>query len=68
MKHHDLKQPGGKGLFHSQLHTYNSSSSKEVWGQELKQNRNLEVGAGAEAMEEYYLLAWFLWLAQSAFL
>jgi hypothetical protein len=36
--------------------------------QELKQGRNLETGADAEAMEECFLLACLSWLAQPAFL
>ena len=42
--------------------------TKESPGQELKQGRNLEVGADAEAMEECCLLTCSLWLTQSAFL
>ena len=34
--------------------------------QELKQGRNLEAGADAEAIEECCLLAYSLWLAQPA--
>ena len=37
-------------------------------GQELKQGRNLEAGADAEAMEGCCLLACFPWLAQLAFI
>jgi hypothetical protein len=33
-------------------------------GQELKQGRNLEAAADAEAMEEFCLLACSLWLSQ----
>ena len=37
-------------------------------GQELKQDRNLEAGTDAEAVEEGCLLAFSPWLAQPAFL
>jgi hypothetical protein len=48
---------GGKGLFHIAVHHQRTS------GLELKQVRNLEAGADAEAMEGCYLLACFPWLA-----
>jgi hypothetical protein len=46
---------------------HHCSSSKEVrTGTQVGQE--LETGADAEAMEGYYLLACFSWLAQPAFL
>jgi hypothetical protein len=42
--------------------------TKGSFGQELKQGRNLEAGADAEAMEECCLLDCSLWFAQPAFL
>ena len=58
MKHHDQKASwGGKDLFGLHFHkegNYDGNSNR--------------AGAGAEAMKGYYLLAFFLWLAQSDFL
>jgi hypothetical protein len=51
---------GGKGLFHSQFHKTVHHQRKS--GQELKQGKNLEAGADAEAMEGCFMacLACFL--------
>jgi hypothetical protein len=48
--------------FHTAVHHQRKS------GQELTQGRNLEAGADVEAMEGFFLLACFPWLAQLAFL
>jgi hypothetical protein len=67
MKHSGQKaHRGGKGLFslRFRIKVHHQRGS----GQELQQCRNLEAGAGAEAMEGCYLLACSLWLAQLAFL
>ena len=55
MKHHTKATWGGKGLFG--LHTHIIVHHQRKLGQELKQSRNLEAGADAEAMEGYCLLA-----------
>ena len=56
MKHHDQKASwGGKGL--SDLHFLITDYHQRKSGQEVKQGRNLEVGADAEAMEGCCLLA-----------
>ena len=55
---------GGDGLFGLYIHITVQRKS----GQELKQGRNLEAGADAEAMEECCLLMCFLWLIHPAFL
>jgi hypothetical protein len=46
---------GGKGLFSSHFHITVHHQRKS--GQELKQDRNLEAGADAEALERCCLLA-----------
>jgi hypothetical protein len=57
-KHHDQKASWeGKGLLGSHFHIVVHHGRKS--GQELKQGRNLEAGADAEAMEGCCLLAWF---------
>jgi hypothetical protein len=48
--------------------SYHCSSLKEESGQELKQGRNLEVEADAEAMEGHCSLDCSPWLIQPAFL
>ncbi|ERE75254.1 hypothetical protein H671_4g12780 [Cricetulus griseus] len=58
-KHHDQKQLGKKRIYLT--FPYHSSSLKEVRTgtqarQELKQDRNLEAGADAEAVERVYFL------------
>jgi hypothetical protein len=58
MKHHYRQASWrGKGLlslyFHITVHHQRKS------GQKLRQGRNLEAGADAEAMEGYYLLTCF---------
>jgi hypothetical protein len=55
---------GGKGLF--SLHFHIALHHQRKSGLELTQDRNLEAGADAEAMEGCYLLACFSWLAQLA--
>ena len=64
-KHHKQATWEGKGLFclgsHIIVHHWRKS------GQELKQGRNLEAGADAEAMEECCLLVCSSWLVQPAF-
>jgi hypothetical protein len=58
MEHHDPKQLGKEGvlfLLYSHITVYYPRKS----GQELKQVKNLEAGADAEAMEECCLLACF---------
>jgi hypothetical protein len=55
----------GKGLF--SLHFHNSVQYGRKSGQELKQGRNLEAGADAEAMKEYCLLACFCGLLSLLF-
>jgi hypothetical protein len=65
MKHHGQKASwGGNGLFGLFFHiaVYHWRS-----GQELKQGRNSEGGADAQAMEGYCLLVCFSWLAQPTF-
>ena len=64
MKHHDEKKLGEQ-MAYLAPHCY--SSSKEV-RQELKQGRDLEAGADAEAMEECCLLVCSLQPAQPVFL
>jgi hypothetical protein len=67
VKHHDQKASwGGKSLFG--LHFHSTAHHLRNLGQELKQGRTLETGAGPEAMEECCLLACFQWLAHCAFL
>jgi hypothetical protein len=60
------KQVGRKGFI--QLTLPHCCSSPRKSEQELTQDRNLEAGADAEAMEGCCLLACFPWLAQLAFL
>jgi hypothetical protein len=63
MKHHDQKQveeEKKKEFVRLNFHT--------VVHQWRKQDRNLEAGADAEAVEGSCLLACFPWLAQFAFL
>jgi hypothetical protein len=57
---------GGKGLFglHFQITVHHLRKS----GQELKQGRNLKIGAEAEAIDKYYLLVCSSWLAHPVFL
>jgi len=65
MKHHDQRANWeGKGLLglHFQIVVHHRRKS----GQELTQDRNLEAGADAEAVEEGCLLACFPWLSQPA--
>ena len=57
---------GGEGLFGFHFHITVHRQRKS--GQELKQGRNLEAGADAEAMEKGHLLACSFWQAQPAFL
>jgi len=54
MRHHDKGGLGGKGLF--SLHFHSTVHHWQESGQELKQERNLEAGADAEAMEKCSLL------------
>jgi hypothetical protein len=66
-KYHDQKASwGGKCLF--SLHFHIGVHHQRKSGQALKQGRNLEAGADAEAMEECCLLTCFPWLVQLAFL
>jgi hypothetical protein len=65
VKHHDQSNLGRKGF--AWLKIPHCSSLKDV-RKELKEDRNLEVKADAEAMEGCSLLACFSWLAQPAFL
>ena len=66
-KHHDQKASwGGKGLLG--LHFSIAVHHQRKPEQELKQGRNLEAGADAEAMEKPCLLARSPWFAQPAFL
>ena len=53
-KHHEQSKMGGQGLLHSQFHI--TVHHQKPCGQELKQSKNLEAGADAEAMEECCLL------------
>jgi hypothetical protein len=55
----------GKGLL--DLCFYTTVPHQRKSGQELKQGRNLEAGADAEAMEGCCFLACSPWLAQPAF-
>jgi hypothetical protein len=67
LKCHGLKASwGGKALV--SLHFHITVHHQKKYGQELKQSRNLEVGADAEAMEKCCLLDFPSWLAQSVFL
>jgi hypothetical protein len=67
VKHHDQTASWGwKGLFHSYIHIAVHHQRKS--GQELKQVRNLEAGADAEAMKSCCLLSCSSWLVQPAFL
>ena len=62
MKDHDQKEsPREKDLF--SLPVYIAVHHQIKSGQELKQDRNLEEGADAEATEGYCLLAFCLCLA-----
>lgn len=64
-KHHDKKASwGGHGLFH--LYFYFVIIHGKESEQELRKDRNLEVGADAATMEECYLPASSSWLAKSA--
>jgi len=54
----------GEDLFHFCITAHHQRKP----GQELKQGRILEAGAGAEGLEEGSLLACFPWLVQPAFL
>jgi hypothetical protein len=56
----------GKGFFG--LHFHITAHHRINPGQELKEGRNLEAGADAEAMGELCLLTCSLWLVQPAFL
>ena len=60
MKHHDQKQ-------HGEERVYLAYASTSLFIIEGSQDRNLEAGADAEAMEEYCLLDFSPWLAQAAF-
>jgi hypothetical protein len=65
LKHCDQKQVWwGEGALGSHFHVAVYHWRKS--GQKLKQGRNLEAGADAEAMEGYCLLACFWWFAQPA--
>ena len=66
MKHHGQKQHGEEGVYLPSMSEVTVYLGKS--GQELKQGRDLEVGADAEAIEECCLLACSLWFAQPAFL
>jgi hypothetical protein len=59
IKHHDQSNLASKG-FHIIVH------HQRISGQELKQSRNLEAGADAEAMEGWVLLTDLLLMACSA--
>lgn len=62
MKHHDQEASWGeKGSFG--LHFHIAVHHKRKSGQALKQGKNLQGGADAEATEKYYVLACFTWLA-----
>ena len=60
MKHHDQKQLGEERVYwaftSTTLFIEEVRTGTHMW-QEPKQGRNLEAGAGAEAMEECCLLA-----------
>jgi hypothetical protein len=63
MKHQDQKQLGEERVY------LNDSSTSLFTIKEVRigtQDRNLEAGADAEAMEGCFLLACSLWLAQLA--
>jgi hypothetical protein len=61
MTHRDKSNLGRKGFgLYTAVHQGEPS-------QELKQGRNLEAGADAEALEGCCLLACFSWFAQPAF-
>jgi hypothetical protein len=62
------KQVGEERVYLFSLHFHIALHHQRKSGQELKQVRNLEAGAGAEAMEGCCLLDCFLWLAQLDFL
>ena len=64
--HRDLSHSRRKALFALCFHITVHHERKS--GQEIKQGRNLEAGAGAEATDGFYLLACSSWLAQPAFL
>ena len=64
MKHYDQSNLGRKGFIWLHFHIVVHHSRKS--GQELKQGRNLEAGADAEAMEAFCLLACSPWLLQPA--
>ena len=67
MKHHVQKENWReKTLFG--LHFHSTAHHLRNLGQELKQGRTLETGAGPEAMEECCLLACSSWLVQPVFL
>jgi hypothetical protein len=65
IKHHEQTNLGRKGFIQPTLPHHRSSSKK--LRQELKQDRSLEAGTDAEAMEGCCLLACSAWLAQLAF-
>jgi hypothetical protein len=50
------------------LHFHIAVHHQKKLGLELKQVMNLEAGADAEAMDGWYFLLCFPWLAQLAFL
>jgi hypothetical protein len=58
------KQVGEKRVYSAYI-SHCCSSPKEV---RIGTHAGLEAGANIEAIEEFYLLAWFPWLAQLAFL
>ena len=64
MEHHDQTQASEESVYYA----YTSTSLNRKSGQELTQERNLEAGDHAEAMEECCLLAHSFWVAQLVFL
>jgi hypothetical protein len=68
MKHHDQSNVGRKGFIWLTLTSTSLFITERKLGQELRQGRNLEAGADAEAMERCYSLACSPWLSQPVFL
>jgi hypothetical protein len=67
IKHHD-QDASWEGNGWLDLYFHFAVLHQRKSGQELKQGRNLEEAAVAEAMEGCFLLASFSWLAQPDFL
>ena len=65
-RHHDQKQLGEERVYFS-LHFHITGQHGGKSGQELKQWRNLEAGADAEAVEGCYLLACFFMACSACF-